>query len=79
MRTTAATYDAMVALLDPDAEVREWPEGLDARTYRGEEGIRRARESWGEAWEWVRAEPREWIVRDETILVSLDTSGQGQR
>jgi ketosteroid isomerase-like protein len=70
--------DAMLALLHPDAEVREWPEGLDARTYRGEEGIRRARESWGEAWEWVRVEPREWVVRGEKVLVSLDTTAKGR-
>ena len=48
--------DALVADLDPEAELHEWPEGVGSRSYRGPEGVREALGVWFEAWEWMQVE-----------------------
>ena len=40
--------DTLVADLDPDAELHEWPEGVGSRSYRGADGVREALAVWFE-------------------------------
>jgi ketosteroid isomerase-like protein len=38
-------FDSLVALLHPEVELHEWPEGPDSRVYHGPDGIMHARRS----------------------------------
>jgi ketosteroid isomerase-like protein len=70
--------DAQLAILDPDVELVEWPEGPDQRTYRGHAGAVRAAESWGEAWEWLRNDVDELVEAGDKVLVRGRTFGKGK-
>jgi ketosteroid isomerase-like protein len=74
----ANDFDALFALLDPDAELHEWPEGPDSRAYMGREGILRAREEWAKAWEYIRAEPRGFVEAGDRVLVLSRSIGKGR-
>ena len=65
-------------LFDSDVELSEWPEGPDARTYRGREGMLRAQESWAEAWGWQQIEPREFVDLGDRVLVQLHHRARGK-
>lgn len=74
----ASDFDALFALVHPDAELHEWPEGPDSRVYRGTEGVLRAREEWAKAWEHIRAEPRGFIEAGDRVLVLTRSIGKGR-
>jgi ketosteroid isomerase-like protein len=48
--------DALVATLDPAVELHEWPDGPEARTYHGHQGLRAALADWSESWERIDVE-----------------------
>jgi ketosteroid isomerase-like protein len=70
--------EAQLALLDPDVEMVEWPEGPDQRTYRGHEGAVQAWQLWFEAWEWLRNEVEEIVEAGDKLLVCGRTHGKGK-
>jgi ketosteroid isomerase-like protein len=70
--------DAQLALLDPEIEMVEWPEGPDQRTFSGHEGAMQAWGSWFEAWEWLRNDVDEIVEVGEKVLVCGRTFGKGR-
>lgn len=71
-------WDGLVALLHPEVELHEWPEGPDSRVYRGADGIRSSREVWADAWESIEAQPYDFIDTGERVLVPLRTTAKGR-
>jgi ketosteroid isomerase-like protein len=74
----AEDFDALFALLHPDVELHEWPEGPDSRAYRGPDSILRARQEWAKAWEYIRAEPRGFVEARDRVLVFIRSIGKGR-
>jgi ketosteroid isomerase-like protein len=74
----ARDVEAILALLDPDAEVTEWPEALDSKTYRGHSGFFEATKSWAEAWEWLHNDIDEMVENGDSVLVRGRTRGKGR-
>jgi len=70
--------DTLVAELDPDVELHEWPEGVGSRSYRGPEGVREALGVWFEAWEWMQVEITDVQEADGRILVTLHQRARGR-
>jgi ketosteroid isomerase-like protein len=70
--------DGQLALIDPDVELREWPEGPDPGTYRGHAGALRAAASWSEAWEWLENDVDEIIEAGDRVVVCGRTRGKGK-
>ena len=70
--------DSVIADLDPDAELHEWPEAPGAQCYRGAEGVRAALESWFETWEWMRVEIEDVFDVDDHVLVTLHQRARGK-
>jgi ketosteroid isomerase-like protein len=71
--------EAELALMDPDVELAEWPEGPDPKTYRGHAGVLQAAASWDEAWEWLRPDEEEIIdVGDGRVLWCGRTRARGR-
>jgi limonene-1,2-epoxide hydrolase len=65
-------------LLDPEAELHEWPNAPGARTYRGRDGVRQALDSWFESWEWMHVEIVDLLEVDDRVLVTLDQRARGK-
>jgi ketosteroid isomerase-like protein len=70
--------DALVANLDPDIELHEWPEGVGSRSYRGPEGVREALGVWFEAWEWMQVEVTGVREAEDRFLVTLHQRARGR-
>jgi ketosteroid isomerase-like protein len=81
-RVTAAygvgDTDTLLALLDPEVELVEWPDAPESRTFRGHDGAREAMRSWAEAWEWLRSDIEEIVEVDDRVLVCCHTRGKGR-
>jgi ketosteroid isomerase-like protein len=70
--------DFVVADLDPEAELHEWPEAPGSQSYRGPDGVRRALEVWFEAWEWMKVEVQDMEELDDRIFVTLRQRAKGR-
>jgi ketosteroid isomerase-like protein len=70
--------DALVAGLDPDIELHEWPEGVGSRSYRGPDGVREALGVWFEAWEWMQVEITDVQEAEDRSLVTLHQRARGR-
>ena len=70
--------DMVVADIDAEAELHEWPEAPGAQSYRGPDGLRRALEVWFDAWEWVQVEITETQEIDDRVFVSLHQRAKGK-
>ena len=70
--------DALVADLDPEAELHEWPEGVGSRSYRGPDGVREALGVWFEAWEWMQVEITDVREAEDRTLVTLHQRAKGR-
>jgi ketosteroid isomerase-like protein len=70
--------DTVVADLDPDVELHEWPTGPGARSYRGPEGVRQALDTWFEVWESMEVEITDILEGDGRILVTLHQRARGR-
>jgi ketosteroid isomerase-like protein len=73
----AALPQAVPALFHPDAEWIEAPERVDARTYRGHDGIRESFEHWLEQWEDYRVTAERFEDHGDQVLVVVHESGEG--
>jgi ketosteroid isomerase-like protein len=69
--------DLVVADLDPDVELHEWPEAPGAQSYRGPDGVRRALEVWFDAWEWMQVVITDTKEIGDRILVTLHQRAKG--
>jgi uncharacterized protein len=70
--------EALLALVDPEVEVTEWPEALDSKTYRGYSGLAEAMQSWADAWEWLHNDVHEIVENGRHVLVRGRTRGKGR-
>lgn len=73
-----ALPEVVPALFHPDAEWIEAPERVDAKIYRGYEGIRRSFEHWLDQWDEYRVEPLHFEDHDRNVFVVSRESGQGR-
>ena len=71
-------FDSVIEDLDPEVELHEWPAAPGARTYRGPEGIRKALDSWFEAWEWMQVEIENIEEAGDRILVTAHQRAKGR-
>ena len=74
----AALPEMIPALFAPDAEWIEAPERVDAKTYRGHEGIRRSFEHWLEQWDEYRVEAERIEELGDHVLVVARERAKGQ-
>jgi uncharacterized protein len=70
--------DFMTARLDPEIELSEWPTAPGAGTYRGHDGVRRAFDSWFEAWAWMQVEIVDVVEADDRTMVTLRQRAKGK-
>ena len=63
--------ESVVADIEDDAELHEWPEAPGAQSYRGAEGVRAALDTWFDTWEWMRVEIEDIFDVGEHVLVAL--------
>jgi ketosteroid isomerase-like protein len=70
--------DAIAEMMHPDFELHDWPEAADPRVYHGMEGIVEATKEWSEAWEYMRAEPIDFVDAGDRVLVLLRNIGKGR-
>jgi len=70
--------EAVLELVDPDAEMRDRPEIPDPRTYRGHEGVRQSLESSFETFETFELIPDRFIEVGDRIVAILHMVGQGR-
>jgi ketosteroid isomerase-like protein len=68
----------VVAGLDPDVELHEWPEAPGARSYRGRDEVRQAIENWFDAWEWMKVDVEDIVEAGERALVTLHQRAKGK-
>jgi ketosteroid isomerase-like protein len=73
----AALPEAIPGLCHPDVEFIETPERVDARTYRGHEGVRRAFERWLEQWDEYSAELRDVEDHGDQVFATVRESAEG--
>jgi ketosteroid isomerase-like protein len=74
----AQDFDALRAMMHPDFELHEWPEGPGSSVYKGMDGVMRARQDWAEAWEYITAEPRGFVESGDRVFVFIRSIGKGR-
>ena len=70
--------ESVVADIEEDAELHEWPEAPGAQSYRGAEGVRAALDNWFESFEWMRVEIEDIFDVGEHVLVALHQRAKGK-
>jgi ketosteroid isomerase-like protein len=70
--------ESVVADIEEDAELHEWPEAPGAQCYRGAEGVRAALDTWFDTWEWMRVEIEDIFDVGEHVLVALHQRAKGK-
>ena len=70
--------DTLVETLDPAVELHEWPQGPEARTYHGHEGVRAALASWFESWERIAVEIEEIAESGDRVVVTMRQRYKGR-
>ena len=69
---------AMAATLDPEVELREWPDGPEAGVYHGHEGVREAVAAWGDSWESIEVEIEDIVEGDGRVVATLRQRFKGK-
>jgi ketosteroid isomerase-like protein len=70
--------DALAETLDPAAELHEWPDGPEARTYRGRDGVQAALVDWSESWERIDVEVLEITQAGDRVVVTMRQRFKGR-
>lgn len=70
--------DAATSGLDPEIELREWPEAPGAQVYHGVDGVRRAFDTWFETWEWMKLEIEDIRPVGDRVLFTLQQRAKGR-
>jgi ketosteroid isomerase-like protein len=70
--------ESVIADIDPDGELHEWPEAPGARSYRGADGVRAALDAWFETWEWMRVEIEDIFDVGDHVVVVLHQRARGR-
>jgi ketosteroid isomerase-like protein len=71
-------FGAVVGDMEPDVELREWPEAPGARSYRGPEGVSEALDTWFDVWDWMQVEIEDLVDLDGHVLVRLYQRARGK-
>jgi ketosteroid isomerase-like protein len=71
-------FDALAEMMHPEIELHDWPEAADPRVYHGIEGILRARDEWGEAWEYMYGEPTGFVEAGDRVFAFIRMTGKGR-
>jgi ketosteroid isomerase-like protein len=69
---------ALLARVDPAVEVHEWPQGPEARTYRGPDGLREALADWSESWERIDVEVLEITADGDRAVATMRQRYRGR-
>jgi ketosteroid isomerase-like protein len=72
-----ALPELIPVLFHEDAEWVEAPDRVDAKTYRGHDGIRESFERWLDQWEDYSIEPLKFEDHDDGVFVVVRESGRG--
>ena len=79
-RWSGPDLEWMVEHAHPDLEIRQPPDFMDARTYRGREGFLDAILDWPTQWEDFKFEPRRIFALDsEHVVVAALHSGRSRQ
>jgi ketosteroid isomerase-like protein len=70
--------DSIIDTLDPAVEMNEWPEGPEARTYHGHDGLREALAVWYESWERMDVTVEDVSEVGECVVVTLHQRFKGK-
>jgi ketosteroid isomerase-like protein len=70
--------DSMIDTLHPAVEVNEWPEGPEARTYHGHDGVREAIAVWSESWERMDVTVEDVSEVGEHVVMTLQQRFKGK-
>jgi ketosteroid isomerase-like protein len=70
--------DSIIDMLDPAVEMNEWPEGPEARTYHGHDGLREALAVWSESWERMDVTVEDVSEVGERVVVTLRQRFKGR-
>jgi ketosteroid isomerase-like protein len=70
--------EAMLAGVDPEVELHEWPTAPGAQSFAGPEGARQALEGWFEIWEWMRIQIEDLVDLGDKVLVTLHQQAKGK-
>ena len=68
---------AVEQLCDPEIEFVETPERVDARTYRGHEGVLTAFNAWLDQWDQYNAEPESVEDHGDDVFAVAREEGRG--
>jgi ketosteroid isomerase-like protein len=71
-------FESLVADLDAEIELHEWPLAPGAQSYRGPDGLRAAIANWFESWEWMQVEIEDLEERDGRVLATLYQRARGK-
>jgi ketosteroid isomerase-like protein len=71
--------EAVREICDPEIELIEAPERLDARTYHGHEGVLEAFNRWLEQWEEYDMEAETFEDHGDDVFVVAHETGRGDR
>ena len=75
----AGDVEGMVALVDPDFELRPVVAGaMEDAVYRGPEGVRQYAKDIAETWERFEQVPQRFIERGDDVLVTLHIDARGK-
>jgi ketosteroid isomerase-like protein len=69
---------SLIDTLHPAVEVNEWPEGPEARTYHGHDGVREAIAVWSESWERMDVTVKDLSEVGERVMVTLHQRFKGK-
>jgi uncharacterized protein len=69
--------DAALADVDPEIEIYDH-DILDAREYRGLDGVLRWQSDWESSWESWRWEPEDFIAVDDRVVAILRVNAKGR-
>jgi limonene-1,2-epoxide hydrolase len=70
--------DSVIDTLHPAVEVNEWPEGPEARTYHGHDGVREAIAVWSESWERMDITIEDVSEVGERVVITLHQRFKGK-
>jgi ketosteroid isomerase-like protein len=71
-------FDGVLAGVDPEVELYEWPDAPGARSYRGPDEVLLAIENWFDAWEWMDVVVEDTVEAGDRVLVTLHQRAKGK-
>jgi ketosteroid isomerase-like protein len=74
----AGDVNCVLADIDPDVELHEWPDGPDARIYHGPDGVRQALATWSESWDRMHVDITELVEAGDIVVMTIDQRSRGR-